>query len=187
MEKDTDLAATLADRLHAGAIRSLWAGAARDVMPAVERLLRHADSADTRTGYNALWVLTHMPRAGRPMLRAHRGELVGMLLRCNHDGKRRLLLTLLDSMPTEPEDVDGEYLDYCLAGINSTAPYAIRALCLKQAYEQCRHYPELLNELTEAIRLMETGELSPGLRSARKNVLKKIPSVFLELHQLVDI
>ena len=91
-----------------------------------------------------------------------------------HTGKRRLLMTILGRLPATVEEIRGDYVDFCLNGINSCEPYALRALCLKQAFDQCRPYPELIQELKEQISLMDMKALSPGLKSARKNILAKI-------------
>jgi len=54
------------------------------------------------------------------------------------------------------------------------APYAIRALCIKLAYEQMKYWSELLNELRQMLDLISNEPLSPGLRSAWRQVIKKI-------------
>lgn len=137
-----------------------------------------AFNEDERTAYNALWVLASIPVRHRGWLEDRQSDLVDLLLHTRHNGKRRLLLTLLVAMKMKKKDICMDYLDFCLSGINSTEPYAIRALCLKQAFVMCRHFPELLSELMAEIEMMEYGEMSPGLRCARKNVLLKIA----ELH-----
>lgn len=137
-------------------------------------LLALSFNEDDRTAYNALWVLTSIPATHRKWLEERKSELIDLLLHTQHNGKRRLLLTLLEGMKMKKEDIRTDYLDFCLSGINSTEPYAIRALCLKQAFALCRHFPELLAELMAEIEMMEYGEMSPGLRCARKNVLLKI-------------
>ena len=53
-------------------------------------------------------------------------------------------------------------------------PYAIRALCIKLAYEQMKYWSELLNELCQMLDLISNEPLSPGLRSAWRQVMKKI-------------
>ena len=63
----------------------------------------------------------------------------------------------------------------CLARLTDTrAPYAIRAQCIKLAYEQMKYYPELLTELKAALDMLEQEALSPGLASAKRQVMKKI-------------
>lgn len=129
---------------------------------------------DERVGYNSLWVFTHFDKDDKAWLRPKRNELIDYLLGVQHEGKRRLILNLLDSQYIGKEDVRADYLDFCLSAINSTEPYGIRALCIKQAFAQCRFFPELLGELKSELEIMEMGELSPGLLSVRRNILKKI-------------
>lgn len=136
--------------------------------------------ADARVGYNALWVLTHFEAGDQQWLISRRNDLINHLLTADHIGKQRLILTLLEGMPTAKDDLRTDYLDYCLSRINSTLPYGIRALCLKQAFAQCRHYPELIQELRAEIELMGRNELSPGVASARSKVLRQIARIETE-------
>lgn len=134
------------------------------------------NSPDDRTGYNALWTFTHFAPADIAWLQQKRDKLIDLVLTVEHEGKRRLLLTLLDQLTADKKGFRGDYLDFCLSRINSTEPCSIRTLCLKQAFAQCRFYPELIAELKNEIELMESGELTPGLRAAIKNIRKKIGS-----------
>ncbi len=129
---------------------------------------------DDRVSYNALWVFTHFSKEDREWLYDKRNELIDILLRTNHIGKKRLILTILEHQPVTPDDIRTDYLDYCLSKINSTEPYAIRAFCLKQAFAQCCFYPELMNELKAEMEIMEYNNPSPGLRSAKRIIQKKI-------------
>lgn len=141
---------------------------------AKETLYLLVDDEDERVGYNALWVFTHFSLDDNEWLYSKRDELIDKLLVCTHVGKSRLLLTLLERQPTTRDGLRVDYLDYCLSKINSVEPYATRALCMKQAYAQCRHFPELMSELVETLGLLEDARLSPGLRSAKRNILKRI-------------
>lgn len=131
------------------------------------------DSGD-RVGYNALWILTHFSDTGIEWLLPRRDHLIDTLLATGHTGKRRLILALLERMPTDKDSLRTDYLDFCLSRINSTEPYGIRALCMKQAFAQCRFYPELTAELIAQLEMLGYGELSPGLLTARKNILRNI-------------
>lgn len=132
------------------------------------------NNPDDRIGYNALWVFTLFSARDIKWLLARRDSLISSLLETTHVGKKRLLLTLLERLPDDSGEFRTDYLDFCLSEINSNEPYAIRALSLKQAFSLCRHYPELTAELETEISLMDQAQLSPGLLSARKNILKKI-------------
>lgn len=140
-----------------------------------EMVFSYAMSPDDRTAYNALWILTHLKRDSLRWLHGKREELINALLHTIHVGRQRLLLSLLEcALPDTEADIRADYLDFCLSKINSTAPYAIRALCIKQAFAQCRFFPELIRELSAEIEMMDYAGLSPGLRSVRKNILRKM-------------
>lgn len=130
--------------------------------------------SNDRIAYNALWIITHFRPEDISRLQYRRNDLIDSLTGTGHTGRRRLLLTLIDRLETSIGDVRTDYLDYCLGHINSTDPCGIRSLCIKQAYAQCRFYPALLMELKAELELMEQGDIPPGLRSAKKNILKKI-------------
>lgn len=165
----------LEERLHLGDIRQMCArccGVSDDSVKA--ELFSLVCHPDDRVGYNALWIFTHFPAEDMKWLQAKRVGLTDLVLKTDHVGKRRLILTLLEHLPIKMEDIRTDYLDFCLSKINSTEPYAIRALCLKQAYAMCRFYPELMAELKNQIELMEYGELSPGLLSVMRHIKKRI-------------
>lgn len=129
---------------------------------------------DDRVAYNALWILTHFSDEDKCWMSFKRNDLIDILLNESHSGKKRLILSLLRYMPIKEEDLRSDYLDFCLSKINSTEPYAIRAWVLKQAFEMCRYFTELIDELKCEMEMMEHVELSPGLLSAKKQVEKKI-------------
>lgn len=138
--------------------------------PQKEALFALACCSDDRVVYNALWVFTRLPKSDIIWLKPKYNCLVDMLMRTSHVGHKRLLLTLLEELPLDKDEVRGDFFDFCMRNINSTQPYAIRALSLKLAYRQGRFFPELMAELQEEMALMESGELSPGLRSALRIV-----------------
>lgn len=165
----------LEERLHLGDIRQISAACCdvqKDAMK--DELFSLVSHTDDRVGYNALWIFTHFPAEDMKWLVAKRVVLTNLVLKTDHVGKRRLILTLLEHLPIKMEDIRTDYLDFCLSKINSTEPYAIRALCLKQSYAMCRFYPELMAELKNQIELMEYGELSPGLLSVIRRIKKRI-------------
>ena len=129
---------------------------------------------DDRVGYNALWIMTHFAPDSMSWLYIRRDELIDRVLTEEHTGKRRLILTLLERMPVSAADVRTDYLDFCLAHINSIDPYGVRVLCMKQAYAQCQWFPELLAEFISTVNMLDGGEISAGLRAARKNILAAI-------------
>ena len=54
------------------------------------------------------------------------------------------------------------------------SPYAIRAQCIKLAYEQMKYWPELLNELRLTLNMISCEPLSPGISSAWRQMMKRL-------------
>ncbi len=172
---ETPLRDILRERIHRHEIQHIASLCSDDARK--EELFTLISDTDPRVTYNALWILTHLSAPDRKWLESKRDRLINLLLSTTASGPRRLLLTILEQMPAEAQIIRTDYLDWCLSKINSTEPYAIRALSLKQAYIQSRPYPEIMRELLLEIELMDTsGPLPPGLRSARRNILRKIKS-----------
>lgn len=132
-------------------------------------------SPDRTTSVNALWVTTHLPASESAWTSSHRSELVDMLLGSDDTSKRRMLLQILRGLKYGPADIRIDLLDYCLSKINSQCePYAVRAFCIYVAFKMCRHYPELVAELSEHLSIMSQQTLPPGLACARRKTLAEI-------------
>ena len=130
---------------------------------------------DERVATNALWVFTHFDMQNNEWLYAKHDDLIDRVLVEKNETKRRLILSLLLRQPFEEESLRSDFIDFSIAKITaSSQPYAIRCYCMKLAYEQMKYYPELLTELKAAIDMLEQEPLSPGLTSAKKQVMKKI-------------
>ena len=130
---------------------------------------------DERVATNALWVFTHFDMQNNEWLYAKHDDLIDRVLVEKNETKRRLILSLLLRQPFEEESLRSDFIDFCIAKITACSqPYAIRCYCMKLAYEQMKYYPELLTELKAAIDMLEKEPLSPGLTSAKKQVMKKI-------------
>ena len=130
---------------------------------------------DDRVATNALWVFTHFDMQNNEWLYAKHDDLIDRVLVEKNETKRRLILQLLLRQPFEEKSLRSDFIDFCIAKITACSqPYAIRCYCMKLAYEQMKYYPELLTELKAAIDMLEQEPLSPGLTSAKKQVMKKI-------------
>ena len=166
----------LAHRLSQSEIKQLCAlvqGEHNDNLK--EELYQLTLDADHRVAVNALWAFTHFAADDNVWLFAKHDQLIDRCLKEQDTTKLRLILTLLLRQPFHEEAVRTDFIDFCLARItDARAPYAIRAQCIKLAYEQMRHWPELLDELRQTLDLISCEPLSPGLRSAWKQVMKKI-------------
>ena len=130
---------------------------------------------DERVATNALWVFTHFDLQNNEWLYSKHDDLIDRVLVEKNETKRRLILSLLLRQPFEEKSLRSDFIDFCITKITACSqPYAIRCYCMKLAYEQMKYYPELLTELKAAIDMLEQEPLSPGLTSAKKQVMKKI-------------
>ena len=132
-----------------------------------EELYTLISDEDVRVSYNALWVFAHFDLSNNKWLYAKHDELIDKAIAEKHDGKKRLLLTLLLKQPFECDTLRTDFIDFCFETIQSShESCSNRALCMKLAYEQCRFFPEL--------EIISAESLSSGLKTTRRNVMKKI-------------
>ena len=140
-----------------------------------EQLYQLTLDNDRRVAINALWVFTHFALADNEWLYAKHDQLIDRCLNEKDATKLRLMLNLLLRQPYTEEDIRTDFIDYCLMRLTDPkSPYAVRAQCIKLAYEQMKYWPELLNELRQTLEMISCEPLSPGLRSAWKQVMKKL-------------
>ena len=165
----------LAHRLSQSEIKQLCAltqGARNNHLK--EELYQLTLDDDRRVATNALWVFTHFAAVDMEWLYAKHDQLIDRCLNEKDTTKLRLILTLLLRQPFDEEAIRTDFIDFCLARLTDTrVPYAIRAQCIKLAYEQMRYWPELLDELRQTLDLISCEPLSSGLRSAWRQVMKK--------------
>ena len=140
-----------------------------------EQLYQLTLDDDRRVATNALWVFTHFSAVDNEWLYAKHDQLIDRCLKEKDTTKLRLMLNLLLRQPFDEEAIRTDLIDFCLTRLAAPkSPYAVRAQCIKLAYEQMRYWPELLNELRQTLEMISREPLSPGLRSAWKHVMKKL-------------
>lgn len=140
-----------------------------------EQLYQLTLDNDRRVATNALWVFTHFSAVDNEWLYAKHDQLIDRCLNEKDATKLRLMLNLLLRQPYTEEDIRTDFIDFCLMKLTDPkSPYAVRAQCIKLAYEQMKYWPELLNELRQTLELISCEPLSSGLRSAWKQVMKKL-------------
>lgn len=158
--------------MHVDEIKALAAEAHRDAAMR-EGLFRTLLSGQGKEASNAAWALTHLPEADNTYIDEHRDELVRLAVSTPEVPLRRLSLTLLERLEWGIEEVRTDLLDFCLERmVKGDEPYGVRSLCMKLAYQQCRHYPELKEELRQALLLIEPSELGSGVKHTWGKILK---------------
>lgn len=149
-----------------------------------EELYRLTFDEDDRVAFNALHALSHFDLANKEWLYSKHDDLIDRVMKEKHVGKFRLMFNLLLRQPFEKDSLRSDFIDFCIAKITaSVQPYAIRAYCIKLAYKQMKYFPELLEELKVVLDMLEQEVLSPGLLSAKRQIMKKING---KLRQKVD-
>ena len=140
-----------------------------------EQLYQLTLDDDRRVATNALWVFTHFSAVDNEWIYAKRDQLIDRCLKEQDTTKLRLMLNLLLRQPYAEDNVRTDFIDFCLMRLaDPKSPYAVRTQCIKLAYEQMRYWPELLNELRQTLMMINCEPLSPGLRSAWRQVMRRI-------------
>ena len=143
-----------------------------------EELYRVMMEDEGRAGGNAVWIFSHFSEEDNEWLFSKQQELIDAVMHTESITKRRIMMTLLERQPFTAEGFRSDYLDFCFEHMAMLEePYGIRALCMKQAFVQCCLVPELLPELEATLQLMDDNFLSPGLRTAKRNILKKMKGI----------
>ena len=140
-------------------------------------MLWELTQSDSRqVSVNSLWIFTHLQESSKEWLLLKQRELTDRLLSEEDTTKKRLFLQLLREQNFDSEaDYIVDLLDFCFSKINSECePYAIRCFCIYTAYNICRNYPELIAELEQHLELLSLQSLSPGLKSALRQIKFKI-------------
>ena len=143
-----------------------------------EELYRVMMEDEGRAGGNAVWIFSHFTEEDNEWLFSKQQELIDAVMCTKNVTKRRIMMVLLEKQPFTEKGFRADYLDFCFAHMAMVQePYGVRALCMKQAFVQCSLVPELLPELEATLQLMDDNFLSSGLRTAKRNVLKKMKRI----------
>lgn len=138
-------------------------------------LWKYVSSDNRRTSVNSLWAITHLPDSDSEWISSLRNEMIDILLSEIDTGKKRMYLQILREQNYDKDEIRTDFLDFCLSKINSECePYAIRCFSIYTAFKMCRHYPELITELDSHLDMMSFQSLSPGLKSALRQIKAKI-------------
>lgn len=158
--------------MHIDDIKAL-AKSAHNEAEVREQLFRTMLSGEGKEATNAAWALTHLPKEDNIYINMYRAKLVQLAITTPEVPLRRLSMVLLERLEWGRDDIRTDLLDFCLEHMMlADEPYGVKALCMKLAYQQCRHYPELCAELKQCLQLMEPSELGAGVKHTRGKILK---------------
>lgn len=130
---------------------------------------------ETRVAENVAWIMSCFNKDGRKRLISKKHLIIAEVMNTSSTTKARLLLTILLRQPFSKEEITTPFLDFCLDNItNNVQPVAIKSLSIYLSFQQCRFFPELLQELEAILHSYDGVPLSPGLKCARTKVLQAI-------------
>ena len=160
--------------MHIGDIKVLAHSAHVDA--AVREGLFHTMfAAGGHEARHAAWALTHLPASDTSCIDGHRDALVQLAIGTADVSLRRLSLALMERIEWGVDDVRADLLDFCMERMMlADEPYGVRSLCMKLAFRLCRHWPELKEELRQALLLVEPSEIGAGVRCTRKKILSQL-------------
>lgn len=139
-----------------------------------ERLFGLTDDANRQIAYNAFWVLSRLVAVDNFWIITKRDILIDRVMAEQNDGIRRLILAVLLRLPFDKEHLRSDFVDYCLEKIPlNRETCAVRVYCLRLAFEQCKFYLELLQELQAVLAMLDGESLPAGLYAARADIRKK--------------
>lgn len=137
-------------------------------------MYRLTSDADITASWRALWVCEKLSEIYPEWFASLQDELTERLLVCQHDGSKRLLLSILFNLPVA-EPISVSLLNFCLdAMLSPDESIAVQALCIKIAYRLCIKEPELLHELRILLESSNMEFVSKAVNSTIRNTLKRI-------------
>lgn len=130
---------------------------------------------EARVAENVAWIMSCFNKDGRKRLISKKHLIIVEVMNTSSTTKTRLLLTTLLRQPFSKEEITTPFLDFCLDNITNIAQaVAIKSLSIYVSYQQCRFFPELLQELEAILHTYDGIPLSPGMKCARTKVLQAI-------------
>lgn len=130
---------------------------------------------EARVAENVAWIMSCFNKDGRKRLISKKHLIIAEVMNTSSTTKARLLLTTLLRQPFSKEEITTPFLDFYLDNITNIAQLvAIKSLSIYVSYQQCRFFPELLQELEAILHTYDGIPLSPGMKCARTKVLQAI-------------
>jgi 8-oxo-dGTP diphosphatase len=147
-----------------------------------KKLLEYSFSEDKKLAFRASWTLTKVcdkfPEIIYPFLPA----IIESLGKIDNESAQRSFLRIisLSTMENLGTKHHGILAEHCFGALKSGySAIAIKAYSMEILYNLVLKYPELHNELTATINMLE-GELSAGIAARGRMILKKLAQIPIE-------
>ncbi|MDO4525277.1 MAG: hypothetical protein Q4B61_08085 [Bacteroidales bacterium] len=130
---------------------------------------------DPRLAWHAVWVMEVLCKKERSMLLPYRREIVEKILaNRGEEGELRLWLNISLMLLPEVKEIDVDLLNFTLDNIcNMRLAVAVRAVCIKIAYQLCKREPDLLKELQAVLSMLDLKEEQAAIKCVVKKVMAK--------------
>ncbi len=138
----------------------------------IDVLWNLTNSDDPRLAWHAVWVLEALCKKDRRQLLPYQCKIVEKVLSTGCEtGELRLWLNISLMLLPETEDIDVDLLNFSLENIcNMRMAVAMRAVCIKIAYQLCKREPELLKELQAVVSMLDLKDEQAAIRSVVKKI-----------------
>jgi hypothetical protein len=101
-------------------------------------------------------------------------ELVKLVISTSHGGLQRGCLSVLNNLKL-PASISVEFINVCFEWmISPKFPISVQALSMKILARICEVEPDFKSELFAYLQNIDYDNFSPGFKSTRKNILKKL-------------
>lgn len=139
-----------------------------------ESIYQLMNDEEIKVSWRATWACEKIAEIRPSLFIGKEQELINKLITSNHDGTKRILLSIIYDLPV-PDPLPVHLLDYCFS--HMLAPeesIGVQAICIKLAYKLCKKEPELLPELKMYLENADMEYYSKGVRASARNILKKL-------------
>lgn len=171
MADSNALESILAERTTLHTVKKIASEATDEV--SMKQIIDLLHSEHKQIRWNIGWVMTHFSQEQVQALRKYQNQFIDFVLNCQESSIRRLILNVIEKQTIEEASIRTDFLDFCLNHMLAPhEPPGVQSLCMKLAYQQCRHYPELMHEFKEYLLSMENG-YATSILGLRKKMLQK--------------
>lgn len=154
-----------------------WVASSAIENPAIfSRLIEYSYSPEIKLAFRASWTLSKVCDRFPELIYPHLTRIIEALEDVKNESAHRSflrILTLTDVAQISPR-LHGILADHCFKALNSGfSAIAVKAYSMEILYKLAVVYPELANELSASVNMLQ-GEGSAGIKARGRIILKKL-------------
>ncbi|MCD7899181.1 MAG: hypothetical protein LUH22_04690 [Bacteroides sp.] len=139
--------------------------------PVIYQLMEYDE---IKISWKSMWVCEKLSKTHPEWFSEHIYHLIQKLLICQHDGSKRLLLSILYNIPL-PLTFPVSLYDFCLSHmLDLNESVGVQSVAIKLAYKLCCREPELLYELKVYLENAEAEYYSTAVKTCIRKTLQRI-------------